>query len=76
MIGYFDLASHEGAQIFRNFMAFLGTSRVSIRKRVLNKIVPMPEALVVEADEFMATMAVAHGGAVLLSGALDLLQVA
>ena len=67
MVDYFDLVSPEGAQVFRNFMAFLGTSRVSIRKSVLAKIVPIPEALVVEADEFMATMAVAHGGAVLLS---------
>jgi glycosyltransferase involved in cell wall biosynthesis len=64
--GYFDLASNEGAQIFRNFMAFLGTSRVSIRKSVLAKILPIPEALVVEADEFMSTMAVARDGAVLL----------
>ncbi len=63
---YFDLASNEGAQIFRNFMAFLGTSRVSIRKKVLDKVLPVPEALVVEADEFMSTMAVAHDGAVLL----------
>jgi len=67
MLGYFDLASREGAQVFRNFMAFLGTSRVSIRKSVLAKILPVPEALVVEADEFMSTMAVAHDGAVLLS---------
>ena len=66
LTGYFDLASNEGAQIFRNFMAFLGTSRVSIRKRVLDKILPVPEALVVEADEFMSTMAVAHDGAILL----------
>src|ERR1700723_63721 len=64
--GYFDLTSNEGAQVFRNFMAFLGTSRVSIRKSVLAKILPIPEALVVEADEFMSTMAVAHHGAVLL----------
>ena len=66
LTGYFDLASNEGAQVFRNFMAFLGTSRVSIRKRVLDEILPVPEALVVEADEFMATMAVAHAGAVFL----------
>ncbi len=66
LTGYFDLASDEGAQIFRNFMAFLGTSRVSIRKRVLDKVLPLPEALVVEADEFMSAMAVAHDGAVLL----------
>jgi glycosyltransferase involved in cell wall biosynthesis len=66
LTGYFDLASSEGAQIFRNFMAFLGTSRVSIRKRVLEKVLPVPDALIVEADEFISTMAVAHDGAVLL----------
>ena len=66
LTGSFDLASNEGAQVFRNFMAFLGTSRVSIRKRVLDKVLPVPEALVVEADEFMSAMAVAHNGAVLL----------
>jgi len=66
-IGYFDLASDKGAQTFRDFMAFLGTSRVSIRKRVLNKVLPLPNALVIEADEFMSAMAVAHAGAVLLA---------
>jgi glycosyltransferase involved in cell wall biosynthesis len=63
---YFDLSTNQGAQTFRNFMAFLGTSRVSIRRSVLAKVLPIPEALVVEADEFMSTMAVAYGGAVLL----------
>jgi glycosyltransferase involved in cell wall biosynthesis len=68
--GYFDLISDDGAQIFRNFMAFLGTSRVTIRKSVLAKVLPIPDALVIEADEFMSTMAVAHGGAFLLPDAL------
>ena len=68
--GYFDLTSDEGAQTFRNFMAFLGTSRVSIRKNVLTKVLPIPEALVIEADEFMATMSVAYGGAILLPESL------
>jgi glycosyltransferase involved in cell wall biosynthesis len=67
MIGYFDLANDDGAQTFRSFMAFLGTSRLSIRKCVLRKILPIPESLVVEADEFMAAMSVAYGGAVLLA---------
>jgi glycosyltransferase involved in cell wall biosynthesis len=69
-VGYFDLASDRGAQTFRNFMAFLGTSRVAIRKGVLAKVLPVPETLVFEADEFMSTMAVAHGGAILLADAL------
>ncbi|HTQ61002.1 MAG TPA: glycosyltransferase family A protein [Candidatus Solibacter sp.] len=68
--GYFDLKSDEGAQTFRNFMAFLGTSRVAIRKNVLTKLLPIPEALVIEADEFMSTMAVAYGGAFLLADGL------
>jgi glycosyltransferase involved in cell wall biosynthesis len=69
-IGYFDLSSNQGAQTFRNFMAFLGTSRVAIRRNILAKVLPIPEALVIEADEFMSTMAVAHGGAVLLADLL------
>jgi hypothetical protein len=69
-IGFFDLTTDPGAQTFRNFMAFLGTSRVSIRKRVLSRILPVPDALIVEADEFLVTMAAAHEGAVLLSDAL------
>ena len=66
-IGYFDLASDKGAHTFRGFMAFLGTSRVSFRKSVLTKVLPVPEALVVEADEFLSAMAVGCGGAVLLA---------
>jgi hypothetical protein len=65
--GYFELRSDEGAQKFRNFMCFLGTSRVAIRRSLLENVVPIPDALVVEADEFMSAVAIAHGGAYLLS---------
>lgn len=65
--GYFDLRSDEGAQKFRNYMCFLGTSRVAIRRRILEKVLPIPEALLVEADEFMSAVAIAHGGAYLLA---------
>ena len=65
--GYFELRSDEGAQKFRNFMCFLGTSRVAIRRSLLEKVLPIPDALVVEADEFMSAAAIAHGGAYLLS---------
>ena len=65
--GYFDLRSDAGAQRFRNFMCFLGTSRVAIRRSLLEKVLPIPEALVVEADEFMSAVAIAHGGAYLLA---------
>jgi glycosyltransferase involved in cell wall biosynthesis len=65
--GYFELRSDEGAQKFRNFMCFLGTSRVAIRRSLLEKVLPIPEALVVEADEFMSAVAIAYGGAYLLA---------
>jgi hypothetical protein len=39
---------------------------MSVRKKILGRIVPFPEALVVEADEFMFTLAVAVGGALVL----------
>ncbi len=65
--GYFDLRSDEGAQKFRNFMCFLGTSRVAIRRGLLEKVLPIPEALAVEADEFMSAVAIARGGAFLLA---------
>lgn len=65
--GHFDLRSDAGAQKFRNYMCFLGTSRVSIRRSLLEKVLPIPEAIVVEADEFMSAAAIAHGGAYLLA---------
>lgn len=64
--GYFDMSSADGAQMFRNFMCFLGTSRVAIRRDVLMRVLPIPESLTIEADEFMSAVAVASGGAVLL----------
>jgi glycosyltransferase involved in cell wall biosynthesis len=64
--GSFDLSTPEGAQTFRNYMCFLGTSRVSIRRETLMKALPIPEELVIEADEFMSAMSVAYGGALLL----------
>lgn len=64
--GYFDLRSVQGAQAFRNFMCFLGTSRVAIRQSTLRSVLPIPESLIIEADEYMSAVSVAAGGAVLL----------
>jgi glycosyltransferase involved in cell wall biosynthesis len=63
---YFDMRSAAGAQVFRNLMCFLGTSRVAIRRDVLMRVLPIPETLTIEADEFMSAVAVACGGAILL----------
>jgi glycosyltransferase involved in cell wall biosynthesis len=61
-----SLNSVEDGRNFRNLMSFLGTSRVSIRKSLLGLVGLVPAGLVIEADEFMSTMAVAKSGARLL----------
>ncbi len=60
------LTSPEEALLFTQMKCFMGTSRVAIRQTVLKQVLPIPEELVVEADEFMFTLAVAFGGAVVL----------
>ncbi|MGH9740600.1 MAG: glycosyltransferase family 2 protein [Candidatus Acidiferrales bacterium] len=65
-IGPFNLRTDEGAQIFRSYMAFLGTSRVSICKSVLLRILPIPETLVIEADEFMSAAALSKNSGLLV----------
>jgi hypothetical protein len=42
---------------------FLGTSRLAIRKEILRQVGSLPDGLVIEADEFLATVATALGGA-------------
>src|SRR2546429_680686 len=58
-----DLATDS---LFSHLRCFLGTSRITIRKGILDRILPVPKELVVEADEFIFTLAVAIGGALIL----------
>jgi glycosyltransferase involved in cell wall biosynthesis len=51
---------------FIELRSYLGTSRLAVRKSVLEKILPIPESLVIEADEFLATLATAISGCVVL----------
>jgi len=60
----------EEGMWFWDLMSFLGTSRLAIRRSVADKILPVPEELKIEADEYLATMAVAIAGAVILRRAL------
>ena len=64
------LKSLEEARQFIGLRSFLGTSRLAIRKTILQEITHIPEQLVVEADEFIATIAVAISGCVVLPNAL------
>ena len=51
---------------FRGLMTYMGTSRLALRRSVLDKILPVPEDLVIEADEYLATLAVAISGGLIL----------
>jgi glycosyltransferase involved in cell wall biosynthesis len=62
----FQLRSlREGIQ-FRALMTYMGTSRLALRRSVLDEILPVPEDLVIEADEYLATLAVAISGGLIL----------
>ena len=51
----------EGSD-FLMLRAFLGTSRLAIRRNILHQVGSLPHGLCVEADEFLATVATALGG--------------
>src|SRR6266436_4499487 len=63
----FDLKSESGPATFNRVACFLGTSRLTCRRSVLDRLLPIPEALVIEADEYLFTL----GGAVAKVAVLD-----
>jgi hypothetical protein len=52
----FRVDSDEGARTFRMRKSFLGTSRMTFRADVLRRIGPVPEALGIQADEYLFTL--------------------
>jgi len=62
-----QIDSPRGAELFRHLAAFFGTSRMTIRKSILDKILPVPEQLNIEADEYIFTLAPAIGPAMILN---------
>ncbi|HLV93840.1 MAG TPA: glycosyltransferase [Candidatus Acidoferrales bacterium] len=66
----FQCDSPAGAKIFRTRKNFLGTSRMAIRSSLVRRIFPIPEALVVEADEYLFTMAAVLSRVVILTDVL------
>jgi hypothetical protein len=55
----FRIDSLQGARIFRRRKSQLGTSRMAVRAEILRKILPVPESIVIEADEYIFTLAAA-----------------
>lgn len=53
----FRANSISGARTFRLRKSFLGTSRMTIRTPLLRKILPAPESLRIEADEYLFSLA-------------------
>ena len=58
------------AKIFRLSRCYFGTSRLALRAEVARRILPVPEALTFEADEYLFSMAAALGKSVILPEAL------
>src|SRR5712691_5466986 len=55
----FSLTSVEGARMFRVRKNFLGGARMTARADLLRQLLPVPEEIRIEADEFVFTMAAA-----------------
>jgi glycosyltransferase involved in cell wall biosynthesis len=61
-----DLSTPEAARLADTGRVLLGTSRLSVRRRILNRLMPIPEILTFCADTPIFTLALALGGAVVL----------
>jgi hypothetical protein len=60
------LEDPASARLFTHLRWCLGTSRLTIRRSLLERILPIPEGLVIEADEWMFTLAPALGPVMVL----------
>jgi glycosyltransferase involved in cell wall biosynthesis len=61
-----SLRDRQAAHEFVPARCYLGTSRLSLRRDALEKILPAPEPLVFEADEWLWSIAVALGDVLVL----------
>jgi Glycosyl transferase family 2 len=62
----FRLDSRSSAEFFRLHRCFLGTSRLTLRASIARKILPAPAGLVIEADEYLFTIAAALAESLIL----------
>jgi glycosyltransferase involved in cell wall biosynthesis len=61
-----DVSNAEAARLANAGLTMLGTSRLSIRREILNRLMPLPEELVFCADAPIFTLALALGGAIII----------
>jgi hypothetical protein len=55
-VSRFRIDSQESARLFRLRKSFLGTSRMALQAKILAEIGKVPEALRIQADEYLFTM--------------------
>lgn len=65
-----QLNSLAAARVFRLRRSYLGTSRMIIRTELARRILPIPEALVIEADEYVFTLGALMSELIILQEAL------
>ncbi len=65
-----NLDTLESARLFDRVKGYLGTSKVAYRRSVLEKILPLPEELVFEADEYLWSVGAALTDVMVLDQAL------
>jgi len=55
----FDFQANDlpGAQLFRRRGAFMGTSRMTVRRTLFRQILPVPSEIHIQADEYVYTLA-------------------
>ena len=61
------LSNSEGARRADPLRVFFGTSRLAVRKAILDRIPPIPDALIFSADAFIFTVAMALADAYVLA---------
>jgi hypothetical protein len=62
----FRLDSTAAAEFFRLNRCYFGTSRLTLRAKVARKVLPVPNALIFEADEYLFTLASVLADAIIL----------
>jgi hypothetical protein len=65
-----NLRDSHSAEVFRLHRPYLGTSRLTLRTEIARKCLPVPEALIFEADEYLFTVASALSGGMILNEVL------
>jgi len=66
----FRLDSLHSAEFFRTNRCFFGTSRLTLRASIARKILPIPEAIIIEADEYLFTLGAVLAESLLLTDPL------